>query len=799
MTPTEPPIESKPAIPPDRRSGITPGDRLIVGVWIAVALVIGRALLQAAVDATADGEGGALLAEHLLEHVVDATSRAWLIVPPLALLPCGRGRLLGALRSFVAFALSFALLAGWPVGELRYRPGLDSARGFQGWAAIVLAAAATAWFDRFATSPLHPIARWSPAMRSLLTAGLLLLGGGGLGTVAHLVDQHRTHMEVEAIEVDLLDVLPVARTTADAEGRRPEVGSILAEKGDGLAGGNKPSLIFPVGSSIEFDADLLPFTSLSFSFGLDRGTLPPRDASGSTLTFSVAVDGKTVLAEKLAPADRPGDRRWLDRRIALTSREARRATIALELRGEGEGICRVRAGFGRPLLVRRQWRPRAAADRGRWNVVLVVVDSLRPDHLGCYGYGRPTSPEIDRLAQSSIVYEQAFASSSWTWPSLASLLTGLWPPTHGVEDLDRCFLSDSIETIAEHFAQEGCTTLGVTANPIVSRTRNFQQGFEEWREFPLAPAARLDEQFRDWVRRYAGYQFFAYVHYVDPHRPYNPPERFAARFASAEDATAMRRAVNELREQRAARADPSFAIGPVVSEEEVMPNLSQEAIVGLYDGEIRCVDQAIGDMQRALEDEQLLDRTIFVVTSTHGEILTAGRPPPAGASLAPELLHVPLIVRDPRQPGRRVPGFIDLTILAPTLIAAAGDRVAANEGGVDGDEERSAALPPWGSSRSRVAFSHTARGLLPGRDEPCELLGFSSEKCRLTMRLDGEVVDFSDLRPDAARGGDAVARREAVVRKLTRWYEACRRSAVSRRFDRKDFWTEVSLREFEEY
>src|SRR5262249_15112273 len=219
----------------------------------------------------------------------------------------------------------------------------------------------------------------------------------------------------------------------------------------------------------------------------------------------------------------------------------RTVKIALRTDGGGPGVASVRAGFGRPLVVRTEVRPRRridatgaakaaptesaelAPDRPM-NVVLLVIGSLRADHLGCYGYGRPTSPNLDRIATESVVYEQAFAASSWTWPSIASLLTGLYPPTHGVAHVDRCFLSDSLLTLAEQLQAADFTTLGCSADPLISHTKNFQQGFEIWREFPSRDATRITDEFADWVHRYRNYQFFAYVHFADPRRPFNPPE-----------------------------------------------------------------------------------------------------------------------------------------------------------------------------------------------------------------------------------------------------------------------------------
>jgi arylsulfatase A-like enzyme len=433
------------------------------------------------------------------------------------------------------------------------------------------------------------------------------------------------------------------------------------------------------------------------------------------------------------------------------------------------------------------------SEPSRHNVVVVVVDSLRPDHLGCYGYPRATSPHVDRIASDAIVFDRARAPSSWTWPSLASLLTGMPPPAHGVEDFDRCFLSDSLRTFPETLALAGCTTLGVTAHPMVSHTKNFQQGFEEWRELPLVSAARVAEQFRDWVRRYAGYQFFAFVHFYDPHRPWNPPEQFERRFTSDADATEMRHAVNTLRALRSAPVDPARAKGPIASEAEVAPNLSASAMVDLYDDEIAYVDEEIGRMWRALEDERLLDRTIFVVTSLHGEVL-ATKAPPSGGSLDPDLLDVPLIVRDPRERARRVGDVVDLTMLGPAVLRATGTDGSEGVRSPEGALDRS----PWDPPLPRTTYAHTSLARLPGRAAPCELVELRTNDACFVAEVvtGGDGFTFAELFDGGSRP-IAPAQRDLMLADLSRWYEDCRRRAVSRRFQRMDGVTESQLREFE--
>jgi len=761
---------------------VTLGDRLILALWIAVLLALARALLQSVVDATADAEHGLLLAEHFVEHVVEATGRTWWMVPALAILPRAQRLSFALLRATLVALACGAFLVGWPDGEARYTPGLDSVRGFQGWVAALLAALLLATLDRYVTSPRRAIFRLAPATRFVATAAVLLLGGAALGSLVVLLERRRLNMEVDTIVVDLLDELPRAKLTAAPDGRVPTVGSLLAPRGEGMLGGNQPSLVVPVGAAAEFEVDLPPHATLQFGLAVDHSTIVAENAPAQWLELAVKVDGVEKQATALRPQERVDDRRWIDGSIELTTREAGHARIALALRGTGSGLEGVRAGFGRPRVVQHEWRPRVAATRERMNVVLLVVDSLRPDHLGCYGATRPTSPALDALARDGILFEQARASSTWSWPAIATLLTGLYPPTHGVFDLDRCFLSDSLTTLPELLAGAGITTLGASSNPLITRAKNFDQGFVDFREFQQLPAERVVEQFGDWMRRYGAWQFFAFLHVNDPHRPFNPPDPFATRFAPAADATAMRTAVNDLRLRLARRADPSRAVGPVASEEDVLPKLSAESLEGLYDGEIRYVDEQIARVLTLLKREGLLDKTVVVVVGSFGETLAPGPAPTAGSSLATELRHVPLVIRDPRQPARRVAELVDTTFLASTLAKLAGVEPAG--------AGNSIALPPWGAAAPRFAFFHTARGVLPGESRAVELIGMEGGGARLVMGVDGRVVEFVEEPP---KPGDREQRLKALTGRLTRWHELTLQDAVARPFERLDFATRYAL------
>jgi hypothetical protein len=535
--------------------------------------------------------------------------------------------------------------------------------------------------------------------------------------------------------------------------------------------GTKPSIVMGTSASVEYELDVPPDASLSFSCAISRASLKAAAPPRQVIRFTVAVDGRELFARQIEPQQIAADRRWLDASVALDAFANRRVRVRFATSGEGQELDGVVVGFGRPLLVRTAERERNDITPERMNLVVVVVDSLRRDHLGCYGYARTpkTTPALDEIAREGVLFEQARAPASWAGPAIASLFTGRWPPSHGVVDKDRCFLSDAVKTLAEVLQANGFTTLGCTANPLITRDNNFQQGFEVWREFPQAEAPRLTEQFCDWVRRYKGYQFFACVHLFDPFRPFMAPEATALQFARKEAVAAMRSSVFTLRQMR--NKDGA----PVPDESDVKPDLSDHDYSDLYDGEVRCVDDAIGQMQLQLhrtyvDGRNLWSRTVFVVVGSHGEVI-GKTAPPLGASLDDAFLDVPLVVHDPRRPAERVRDVVDTTFLPVTLAAIVDARR------IDG-WPAPASLPPWGSVKD-FAYCHTARARLPGIAGLSEVVGLVNDDFRLLMTPGGTITDFGS-RHGAGAIGSETTRKNAMVQKLANWLESCRRDAVVR-------------------
>lgn len=323
------------------------------------------------------------------------------------------------------------------------------------------------------------------------------------------------------------------------------------------------------------------------------------------------------------------------------------------------------------------------------NILLITVDTLRADHLGCYGYRLPTSPQIDRLAARGTLFTDATVAWPKTWPSIASLLTGVHPRTVGVV-YNRRELPEAAPLVSEILKGRGYDTAAVVANVNVGTEFGFHQGFdhfvESWHERLRGARAGTDRQ-PGWVKEFtnatlvtdqalawlSGRQrerpFLLWLHYMDPHGPYVPPDAYRKHFEGAHAPRPMPLA--KLPEYQV-QVDPA----------------TREAITDLgfyraqYDREIRYLDDELG---RLLAQVEVLgyDRrsTLIVLTSDHGEslgeheyYLEHGRFPYQGCARVPLVL-----VQDGRIPaGRRIERPVSLVDATATLLDLAGIDVPKN-------------------------------------------------------------------------------------------------------------------------
>lgn len=443
----------------------------------------------------------------------------------------------------------------------------------------------------------------------------------------------------------------------------------------------------------------------------------PEGLAGLSVDYAVEVDGKTVWTTRVTHAPMPvgaWDPTPFEWRAAggeagLAVRAGQRVVLRTAFAPDQDvsrldGLRGLELGFGGVVLERTVARPRTTARPDAPNILYVVMDTQRVDRLGCYGYPRPVSPHIDRLAERGTLFEDAYSTSSWTWPSTASLLTGMLPDEHGVTEAASCTLSHSLETLAERLQARGYTTAAFSGNPLVVERRQFDQGFEHFDG--SVPNFRMSDELvpgaLDWLRRHASARFFLYLHLVDPHTPHRPHPEEKARLGLGEPPPGW--------PERGADGIP---VHPESAKFEVTPAMraymSQE-----YDASVATGDRWFGEVLAELARLGLTDRTVICFTSDHGEGLLDHGLRGHGNSVFAEEVRVPLILAGPGiEPGKRVRGAVSNRHVAPTLAAFGGTELPVRDGEHLLDD-----------GVGELALTMTRRGRLGERRGPFVLHGF---------------------------------------------------------------------------
>lgn len=403
----------------------------------------------------------------------------------------------------------------------------------------------------------------------------------------------------------------------------------------------------------------------------------------------------------------------------------------------------------------------------RPNFVLVLVDTLRPDHLGSYGYERVTSPFIDQLGAAGSVFENAVAQAPWTAPSMASLWTsrhpseagaGAVPGESGIRNFDTgdaTAMVESLPTLAESLAANGYVTMAATANVWASDFVAMLRGFSIKSE----QGGRADEVFGR-VRRAidehmdadSGRPFFAYVHLLDVHTPIDPPPPYDALFATLDGKP------HETRHK-------GWEFGNARALESESFEIYKSHKLALYDGAIAYVDAQVRSLHEHLQRRGAADQTVWIIASDHGEEFWDSpefeakfehNPSRRGAvghghSLLRELLDVPLIFSGPGVPARRDDRLTRNLDIAPTVLALAGVESPESFRGVDLLSGEVA--EPSVAFSEEVFYGYEAHGLQFGRhkyirypdhpERPVFLfdLGADPQEARNLAEVDPQLAD----------------------------------------------------------
>jgi len=307
------------------------------------------------------------------------------------------------------------------------------------------------------------------------------------------------------------------------------------------------------------------------------------------------------------------------------------------------------------------------------HVVLIVVDTLRADHLSLAGYGRPTSPRLEALAREGTVFTRAYAHSSSTRPSVATILTGRLPSAHGVVTQGADGLAPEVPFLPARLREAGFRTLAFVTNPQVHPKLGFARGFDVFE--PIFPGGLEPAELNafDLVTRPAGevlarareaiaaapreMPLFVYVHLLDPHAPYEPPPGWRERFTQPGYEGPITGTLFDFAADDAMREDPA--------------HLAQ--FEGLYDGEIAYTDAAIGDFVEWLRREGRLDHTLVGITADHGEEFLEHDDLGHGLTLYEEVVRTPMLWLGAGVPeDDRRDALVGLVDVAPTVLEAVG-------------------------------------------------------------------------------------------------------------------------------
>ncbi len=322
------------------------------------------------------------------------------------------------------------------------------------------------------------------------------------------------------------------------------------------------------------------------------------------------------------------------------------------------------------------------------DVILIAIDTLRVDHLGCYGYHRNTSPNIDRFVEDSLLFENCLAQASETWSSFASILSGFLP--HETKVIDTKRLLTAVETLPKILQRQGYKTVGVVSNYSLKRQRGWQQGFtifddtlddlELVRSLPERIAERTTNRAIELLEQSYKDPLFMWIHYQDPHGPYTPPPRFAGLFR------------NPNQKPRILRVNDSVSGHAGIPDyQNLEPNRDFYHYVNQYDGEIRYADVHFKRLIDALKKFGLYDDALIIFTSDHGEEMGEHNYFFVhGNSLYNSLTHVPLAIKYGKELTGKRTDFVQHIDIVPTVLNMLGLKTNGRFRGYDLREQKAA-------------------------------------------------------------------------------------------------------------
>ncbi len=396
-------------------------------------------------------------------------------------------------------------------------------------------------------------------------------------------------------------------------------------------------------------------------------------ARDSRITFRVAVEGASadLFSKTVTDTDR-----WQDADVNLSAWAGKQIKLRLETDAARPGDV---ALWTSPVITTSESR--------RPNILIYTIDTLRADHAGLYGYRRDTTPFLSNLAASGIVFNDCQAQATWTKSSIASLMTSLYSFTHGiVSDADT--IPSGSPTLAAELRAAGYVTASIVSTPFVGRATGLDRGFDNLLEFPVVQrevnaqtdratdSAALNKVVFPWLDRHQHQPFFLYAHATDPHAPYDPPAAFESAFAKSSETSSFERTYSSF------RTNHEYGGGAVVNRDMcqkagVDPDRFIRQAKDRYDGEILHNDASFALLIQKLKQLGILNNTLVIVLSDHGEEFWDHGWTAHGQSVYQELTHTLLMMWNPAllPKARRINEPVQLIDVMPTVLDLMGLKI----------------------------------------------------------------------------------------------------------------------------
>jgi arylsulfatase A-like enzyme len=423
----------------------------------------------------------------------------------------------------------------------------------------------------------------------------------------------------------------------------------------------------PSPSEYPLFVEIPPGAKLDFAIGAFPSTYhQPGDGLCFRILFTEEGEEReeSLYSRTLQVRTRQEDRRWFDESIDLSALAGRRGVLSFETTVDGP------AGAGDALWAHPILHgPRD--ERGPMNLIWIVLDTVRADHLGCYGYERETSPNLDAFARRGILFERAFSQAPETVASQMSFLTSLYPSVHGISHAaESKVLHEEVPTLAGVLRSHdhAFATAAFTEGGSMTYRIGFGRGFDRYHDGGYVterPGKMIEKTFGnaiDWITRNRNRRFFAFLQTYEAHTPYNPPKPydnlFSPDYQGPHHPPISWLSVERYLLDRQLRHDDRAVV---------------DRLVSIYDGGIRYADHQLGLLLDQIESLDLLENTLIVVTSDHGEeffdhLAVATH----GTSLYEEMMHVPLVLFLPGREPDRIDDPVGLIDIMPTLLEELG-------------------------------------------------------------------------------------------------------------------------------